>query len=153
MRPFRRPSGSLVPTLRPAAETDVSDVRNLLHASYSRLLAADYEPDVLARAFPLLTRGLGELVMSGQYYVAESSDHRLVGCGGWSRELPGTTAIVPGLAHVRHFATHPDWLRRGIARSILARCIQDAQADHVERLLCFSTVSAEPFLQQWAFAP
>lgn len=125
----------------------MSEVWNLLHTSYSRLLAADYELDVLARAFPLLTRGLPELLMSGHFYVAESSDHRLVGCGGWSRELPGTTAIVPGLAHVRHFATHPDWLRRGIARSIFARCIQDAQADHVERFLCFSTVSAEPFFE------
>ena len=135
-----------------AAEPEDSDaVCALLAASYSNLLAACYGSDMLERALPYLTSANPTLLASGTYYVAESNAGDLVGCGGWTRARPGTGEVVEGEAHLRHFATHPEWVRRGVGTSLLARCVQEARSIGVRRLLCFSTLSAEPFYRACGF--
>lgn len=87
---------------------------------------------------------------SGTYYVAESNAGALVGCGGWSSERPGSGDTIEGEWYVRHFATHPKSLGRGIGRSVLDRCFIDAQP-FIRTLHCFSTLNAEPFYRACGF--
>lgn len=146
MRPFRRSGDRVASNLRPAEAFHFSKVEVLLEASCSCLLSPDYSPNTLARAVPLLTRGVGELLSTGTFYVVEGLDGQFMVSGGWSKAFPRATASVPGLAHPRYFATHPYCLRRGIARSIFIRCRDDAQREDIESFICISSLSAAPFL-------
>jgi hypothetical protein len=73
-------------------------VTSLLEASYSNLLAPRYNPEALAKALPLMTKANIRLLASQTFYLAHADD-QLVGCGGWSREAPGSAEINDGTAH------------------------------------------------------
>jgi N-acetylglutamate synthase-like GNAT family acetyltransferase len=137
--------------IRIAGPPDLEAVGALLVASYASLLATHYEGDMLRRALPLMTKAQPALLASGSYYVAESGQGDLVGCGGWTTSRPGTGEIIEGEAHIRHFATHPEWVRRGVASSLLSRCLRDAQVVGIRRLYCFSTLNAEGFYRASGF--
>lgn len=137
--------------IRIAGPADFDAVGALLVVSYSSLLAAGYESDVLRRALPFMTKAQPALLASGTYYVAESAPGNLVGCGGWTASRPGTGEVVEGEAHIRHFATHPEWTRRGVARSLLSRCFRDARLAGIRKLHCFSTLNAEAFYRASGF--
>ena len=131
-------------SLRVASLQDEGAVTTLLEASYRRQLAGSYPPETLEKALPLMTKANPRLLASGTYYVAETKG-QLVGCGGWSMEAPGNGEQRQGTAHIRHVATHPDWLRRGIGRALLARCFHEAAAAGIGRLECLSTLVAVDF--------
>lgn len=131
--------------LRVAAPEDAARVTALLEACYPLLMADGYEEAHLAVALPLMTRANPALLSSGTYYVAEAANGQVVGCGGWTRERPGTTEVADGLAHIRHFGTHPDWLGRGVGRAIYELCEKEARAAGIQRLECYSSLNAEHF--------
>ena len=88
-------------------------------------MALGYEPVLFARALPLLTKANPALLSSGTWYVVELSgaDGTLVGCGGWARQRPDAPnePVDTVLGHLRHFATHPKWTRRGMGRALFER--------------------------------
>ena len=131
---------------------DVPAVTALLEACYPVLFALGYERDVLAPALPRMTKANPRLLASGNFFVAESADGGIVGCGGWSQERPGTNDIVEGEGHIRHFATHPDWLRRGIGRAIIDHCVGQATAAGVKRFDCYSSLVAVAFYRAAGFS-
>jgi N-acetylglutamate synthase-like GNAT family acetyltransferase len=137
--------------IRIAEPTDSDGVGALLVVSYSSLLAAWYDNDMLARALPHLTKANPTLLACGTYYVAERESGNLVGCGGWTMAKPGSGEIIDGEAHLRHFATHPDWTRQGIGGALLARSIGDARSQGIRKLHCFSTLNAERFYRAAGF--
>jgi hypothetical protein len=53
--------------------------------------------------------------------------------------------IDPVLGHIRQFATHPNWTRRGIGRALFERCVADARAAGVCTFECYSSIGAERF--------
>ena len=106
--------------VRVANMQDAAGVTALLEASYISQLEGGYSQLVLAKALPLMTRSNPRLLGSGTYYVAQAGTE-LVGCGGWSKEAPGSGEVKEGIAHIRHVATHPNWLRRGVGRGQLSR--------------------------------
>jgi N-acetylglutamate synthase-like GNAT family acetyltransferase len=108
--------------IRIARPTDFDAVGALLVASYSSLLVADYDRAMLDRALPLITKAKPTLLACGTYYVAETNSGNFVGCGGWTAQEPESGEIIEGEAHIRHFAIHPEWIRRGIGTALLARC-------------------------------
>jgi predicted N-acetyltransferase YhbS len=138
--------------VRTAVPADAPQVGAVLEASYATLMRPDYDEAVLAAALPVMTAANPVLLASGNYFVAVDRDERIVGCGGWSRERPGTGATEPGLAHLRHFATHPDWARCGIGRAIYARCARDARRAGARRLECYASLNAERFYAALGFA-
>jgi len=146
--PMTDASIHLIRIARPA-DSDV--VSALLAASYSSLLAARYDSDTLGRALPLMISANPTLLASGTYYIAEREPGNLVGCGGWTTARPGSGEINEGEAHIRHFATHPEWVGRGIGTSLLARCFDDARQLSIRKLHCFSTLNAERFYQASGF--
>jgi GNAT superfamily N-acetyltransferase len=141
-------------TVRVASLDDADAVGALLGMSYPELLASAYPAELLAAALPFMTRANPRLLGSGSYYLAEAADGALAGCGGWTLERPGRPddPIDPALGHIRHFATHPGWVRRGVARALLDRCIAEARAAGVQRLECYSTIGGEPFYRALGFA-
>ena len=130
--------------LRTAEHDDAPSVTALLERAYPSLMAASYKADVLAVALPEMTRANPALLASKTYYVMED-DGRLIGCGGWTAEEPGSGEIEPGLAHLRHFATDPDRVREGIGRSIYNRCATEALNRGLSRFQAFAGLNAEPF--------
>jgi GNAT superfamily N-acetyltransferase len=137
--------------IRVAGLRDVDAVGALLVVSYSSLLATCYGSDVLRCTLPFMTKAQPALLASGTYYIAESEPGSLVGCGGWTTSRPGTGEIIEGEAHIRHFATHPEWVRRGVAKSLLSRCVGDAKRVGIRKLHCFSTLHAEGFYRASGF--
>lgn len=139
-----------VHSIRIARPDDFEAVGALVLASFSRLLSDHYDREILDRALPFLTRANMMLLASGTYYVAQSATGELLGCGGWTPARPGSDDVIPGQGHIRHFATHPEWLGRGIGTSLLIRCFADA-APHARSLYCYSTLNAEPFYRSCGF--
>jgi len=98
-----------------------------------------------------LTTANASLLASGTYYVVVGNEGHLVGCGGWTAADPASGRIIEGEAHIRHVATHPDWVRRGIGTSLLVRCLNDVQSLQIHTLHCLSTLNAERFYRTVGF--
>ncbi len=132
-------------TIRVATPDDGSAVGALLKASYPPLMRSSYDAAVLAAALPMMIRAHPLLLASSTYYLVEFEGGRIVGCGGWTRERPGSGEVEAVLSHIRHFATHPDWIGRGIGRALYARCEEEARSAGVRRFECFASLNAEGF--------
>ncbi|EKV32379.1 GCN5-related N-acetyltransferase [Caenispirillum salinarum AK4] len=139
--------------VRVATVDDAAAVTALLEACYPTLMTPHYDPAVMARALPLMCRANPSLLASSTFYIAMSTEGTTLGCGGWTLARPGAPddPVDPTLGHIRHFATHPDAVRRGVARAIFARCAADARAAGVARFECFSALGAEPFYAAMGF--
>jgi N-acetylglutamate synthase-like GNAT family acetyltransferase len=138
-------------SIRIANPTDSDAVSAVLAASYSELLTACYDSDLLIQALPHFSKANPTLLACGTYYVAATEPGDLVGCGGWTAEKPGSGEIIEGEAHIRHFATHPEWTRHGIGSALLGRCISDARSIGIRKMHCLSTLNAEHFYRAGGF--
>ena len=137
--------------LRVARPEDHAAVSDLLSRSYSILMAHAYPVDLLALALPIITKASPALLASGRYAVIETGDRRLAGCGGWSRERPGSGEVTPGLAHIRHFAIDPAWFRRGLGRRLYDWCEETARKEGMKAFECHSSLNAESFYRALGF--
>lgn len=66
---------------------------------------------------------------------------------GLDTEEPGSGKVTEGEAHIRHFAVHPESVRRPIGASLLLRCFSDARSVGIRKLNCISTLNAVRFYQ------
>lgn len=137
--------------LRIAAAEDRGAVSDLLALSYSALMAGFYAPDLLEAGLPLITKANPVLLASGHYAVIEDETGRLLACGGWSLERPGSREVVPGLAHIRHFAVHPEAIRRGLGRRLYEWCEDGARGAHATAFECHASLNAEGFYRALGF--
>jgi N-acetylglutamate synthase-like GNAT family acetyltransferase len=99
---------------------------------------------VFSAALPTMTKANPELLKSGTYYVVEETA-RILGCGGWTPERPGTKEITRDIAHLRHFATDPAVINKGIGRAIFRECAQAAAKAGAKMFQVYSSLNAEPF--------
>lgn len=136
-------------TLRVARPEDAAEISRVLRASYGTLYRGWYQDDVLAAALPAMTRANPRLLASGRYFVAEI-DGAIVSCGGWSPEKPGI-GVIPRLAHVRHFATDPDFINRGCGGALLRRSLDEAKAARFAEIESISSLTAEAFYARHGF--
>ena len=140
-------------TTRVASPEDASAVENLLSACYSELMAVAYHQAVLAPVLELITQANMSLLASGTYYVAEARGGSIIGCGGWTIEMPpGTDDVAASGGHLRHFATHPGWIRRGVGRSIYRQCEAAARLANVNMLEVCSSLNGEEFYAALGFS-
>lgn len=123
-------------TVRQAVAADREMLEELITACYSAIYPGWYDADVLTDALPEMLHVDQRLIDSGRYFAA-TIDGRLAGCGGWSTFGPASAASRPANGHVRHFATHPDFMRMGVGAAILERCVEDAKAAGISELQCF----------------
>ena len=138
-------------TLRVAESDDEAAVTTLTQASYSVLMRAAYDQDLLDKALPIICRANPRLLASETYFLAVTGDDDVIGAGGWSREQPGTLKILEGVGHIRHFATHPDWACRGVGRAIHERCVDEARTAGLDRLECYASLNAVDFYAKLGF--
>lgn len=139
--------------LRIATLEDADAVSSVLGPSYTRLMAAAYPPELLARTLPEITRANPALLSSGLYYLVESETGEPAGCGGWSPHPPGRTDGDAERAHIRHFATHPAWTRRGVGRLLYERCAVEARAAGFTLFEAWSSLNGETFYASLGFRP
>ena len=137
--------------VRETTEHDDVAVGAVLSASYPNLMRGAYDAAVLDVVLPLMTRANSGLLSSGTYYLAEDMGGNPIGCGGWTLARPGSGDVVPALGHIRHFATHPDWARRGIGRAIFARCEECARPSGITQFECYASLNAEQFYSALGF--
>lgn len=138
--------------IRPAVAADVRGVDDLLSRAYPVLLKDDYPPSVRVTAVPLLARAQPRLIACGTYYVADAGSLGIIGAGGWTLGDPFSGAASAGrTGHLRHFATDPRFVRRGVARTLLAHCVAEAASAGLVGLNCYATRTAVPFYETQGF--
>jgi GNAT superfamily N-acetyltransferase len=150
--PERQENGTIAMSeisIRAARSEDQELLSAMLAASYASLKGS-YDPHGLDAALPYMSRANPKLLAGGTYYLAAIGGEP-AGCGGWSVEKPGCGEIRKGIAHIRHFATHPDHVRKGVARSLLLRCLAEASAAGIRTMRCQSTLPAEGFYRSAGF--
>jgi GNAT superfamily N-acetyltransferase len=135
-----------------ATEADAPGVTRLLETCYPPLFAKGYDEATLKIALPRMTKANPKLLASGHYFIAADARGAIIGCGGWSKERPGSIESVAGAGHVRHFATDPAHLRRGIGGAIFARCKAQALAQGIRRFDCYSSLVAVDFYRALGFS-
>ena len=143
-------------SLRIASPGDLVAVDALLARSYPWLLSADYPPSVIVTALPIIARARPSLLASGRYYLAVDDGGNVLGAGGWSLGAPAADGQQggerPETGHVRHVATDPRVLRRGVARTIMTAVVRAARGAGMRRMECLSTRTAVPFYASQGFA-
>ena len=150
--------------LRPAVRADQTALQQLIARSARELGTQDYSPaqieGALQGAFGVDT----QLIDDGTYFVAEI-EHKLVGCGGWSRrrtlfggdrhtardgaELDPTVDA----ARIRAFFVDPDYARRGIGRALLERCEAEARSQGFTRFELMGTLPGVRLYQAFGYEP
>jgi N-acetylglutamate synthase-like GNAT family acetyltransferase len=176
-------------SVRPATIHDRDAVEELMKASYGSLLNNHYDSKLLETALPILWHVRTELLTCNTWYVVEQQQQHLleehddettacvdrtriiIGCGGWTPTSPmtatggGSKNEEERLPHLRHFATHPDYLRKGVGRAIWDRIWKDwceyneqnatsSSRDKNERrpdMEVLSTLTAESFYASLGF--
>ncbi len=137
-------------TMRAADGGDRAALERLIGDCYSAVYPGWYGKDVLGLAMPAMLHIDPVLLSSGRYFAA-SFGGALAGCGGWSANAPGNSASTEKTAHIRHFATHPDFMGKGVGGAILDRCISEASNTGMAQLRCFSSLPAEGFYARHGF--
>ena len=140
-----------VVTIQPASEADRAILEDLIADCYATVYPGWYDADVLENALPAMLRIDPALLNSGRYLMARAGTV-IVGCGGWSVATPGTGTVASGIGHIRHFATRPGMMGKGVGGTILERCAAEAAAAGVTKLTCFSSLAAEGFYARHGFA-
>jgi len=145
-------------SIRLARLEDVPALQALIETSVRGLQAGEYSAAEIEGA---LGHALGldtQLIEDGTYFVVETTDGVMVGCGGWSwREKlcgsdgldaasscggSGTEAV--GTAKIRAIFVHPGWARRGLGSLILKHVEARAEASGFRRLEMGSTLTGVP---------
>ncbi len=101
--------------------------------------------------------GIDTQLLRDRTYFAAEIDGALAGCGGWSRratlyggdhstDLRDDKMLDPArdAARVRAMYTHPDFVRRGVGRGILAASEAAARAEGFAAAELMATLSGEP---------
>jgi len=138
-------------TTRVASPEDEKSVTALLQASYPRLMSCRYPQEILSVILPTITKANPFLLSSGTFYIAEIANKLVIGCGGWTRERPSSGEITAEVAHIRHFATHPEWVGKSVGRTIYQRCEREAKMAKINCLECYSSLNAEGFYTALGF--
>lgn len=137
--------------VRPTGSSDEVAVSALLELSYAALMPAGYEPALLARLLPIIGKANPTLLASGTYYAALSDEGHIVGVGGWTQHRPGDGGQVASTGHIRHFASHPDWIGQGVGRAIFDHCLAGARAVGLQRFECYASLNAVDFYRKLGF--
>ena len=161
-------SGAAWP-LRNASDEDIPELEELIARSVLGLQAAYYTAAQMNAAIGKVFGVDRQLIRDGTYFVAEDSATAgsepgvIVGCGGWSRRRTlygsdgGRVGEDPPLdpaadaARIRAFFVHPEWARRGIARSILQRCESELQQAGFRRAEIVATLPGEPLYTAFGY--
>jgi GNAT superfamily N-acetyltransferase len=150
-------------TIRLATTADEPALRAMIPRS-ARALSHGYYTAAQAEAAITHIFGLDTTLLSdGTYFVVESPEGALAGCGGWSRRRtlyggnqhkaaedplldPATDA-----ARIRAFFVSPEHARRGVGALLLTECVRAAGAAGFQRLELMATLPGVPLYEASGF--
>lgn len=146
--------------LRLAEVADIPALRELIELSVRVLQKNEYSAEQIDAALGTALGVDTQLIVDQTYYAAvtewTAGEKRIVACGGWSRRktLYGSdhgpyreSALLDprtDAARIRAFFVHPEWVRMGIATTILQTCEQAAIAEGFQRLEMGATLTGVP---------
>lgn len=148
--------------LREAVRTDVPGIAALMRQSVLDVFPLFHDERETAAAARYLTEPDTVLIDDGTYFVHEA-DGQIVACGGWSKrgkiytgsgaEPSDDRLLDPATepARVRAMFVRGDWTRRGLGRSILARCEHAAWAEGFRALVLMATLPGVPLYRSFGF--
>ena len=137
---------------------DRLNIQSLIALSARELSRNDYSDVEIEAALRAIFGVDSSLIEDGTYFVAEHNE-QLIGCGGWSRRKTlfggdqfsdrDTSELNPktDAARIRAFFIHPEFARKGVARSILARCESEAIEHGFRELELMSTLPGINFYE------
>lgn len=107
--------------------------------------------------------GLDTQLIDDKTYIIVKADGQLAGCGGWSRRatmyggdqtLGRSAALLDptqDAARIRAMYTHPNHIRKGVGRLIIALCEEAAKAEGFTKMELVATLSGEPLYRACGF--
>jgi GNAT superfamily N-acetyltransferase len=126
--------------IRKATLEDRATIAELIKESVKTLSAEDYDATQIGLSIQTVFGVDTELIADETYFVAETVDGRLAGCGGWSKRktLYGASRYSQSrdselldptrdAAKIRAFFIHPEFARKGIGTLILETCEREAK--------------------------
>lgn len=151
-------------SIRKATRADVAPLEALVEASVRGLGPSRYSDRQIELSLEHLFGIDTLLIDDGTYYVAETRNGQIVGCGGWSlRKTPfgGDQAeaqdperrdpeVDPAV--IRAFFVHPDAARQGIGRRLLDVCESAARAAGFVRFELTATLTGHPLYAACGYA-
>ena len=155
--------------VRPATAADLPALRELIPRSARALSEGFYTAAQTESAIRYVFGPDTALIADNTYFLAESADGALAGCGGWSRRrtLYGGDQMKAASGHaaddlldpttdaarIRAFFIDPAFARRGVASAILTACQDAALAAGFRRLELAATLPGVPFYLARGFYP
>lgn len=128
-------------TIRKATIKDQSAIADLIAESVRGLSKEDYDAEQIELSIKTVFGVDTELIADETYFVVETKEGKLAGCGGWSKrktlygasiytESRDSDLLNPEIepAKIRAFFIHPEFARKGIGTLILETCEQEAKA-------------------------
>ena len=128
-------------SIRKATLNDRAEIEILIAESVRGLSREDYNERQIELSIKTVFGVDTELISDETYFVVESDDKQIVGCGGWSKckTLYGASVYSQSrnsellnpeadAAKIRAFFIHPSFARKGIGKAILEACEREAKA-------------------------
>ena len=149
-------------SIRKAKLADRSAIQQLIAESARGLSRTHYSDAQIEAAIATMFGVDTSLIEDETYFVVEEAG-QLIGCGGWSkrRTLYGGDQFAqrdvsyadPDLepAKIRAFFVHPDHARKGVARAIIDRCQDEAEAQGFRVLELLSTLPGVKFYESCGY--
>lgn len=156
--------GDIGPPWKPrmARYDDVTALEKLIPLSARALQAKHYSARQIEAALGPVFGVDHQLIRDGTFFVVERSG-AILGCGGWSKRESRYGGSVgqsdPGpelnpicdAARIRAFFVDPAWARRGIGRSIMAKCESAAAEAGFARIEIVATLAGEPLYASFGY--
>lgn len=127
--------------IRKAVFEDRAEIENLIAKSVKGLSRDDYNARQIELSIKTVFGIDTELIADETYFVAETADGEIAGCGGWSKRktLYGASVYAESrnskllnpetdAAKIRAFFIHPKFARKGVGTMILEACEREAKA-------------------------
>jgi GNAT superfamily N-acetyltransferase len=141
--------------IRRATAADRDALHAMQEASMRRLGLAFYNEDLI-EAFIAQVGTMDDVMLSDGTYFAAFVGNLLVGCGGWSQRTPNYASHTAGdtdrsetrAATIRSLFVHPAWVRRGIARQVMARVESDILTAGLDHAKMTATLTGVPFYRR-----
>lgn len=161
-------TGSRAFAIRTATPADIDAMMALMERAIRELQAPFLSPAEVQGSFEIM--GIDtQLIDDGTYFVVQEPGapgvgSQFLGCGGWSRRATlfggdhsagrDARTLDPASepARVRAMYTHPDHVRRGVGRAILAACEQAARSEGFVRVELAATLAGEPLYRACGYA-
>lgn len=139
--------------IRKAVFADQAEIEKLIAESVRGLSRNEYNERQIELSIKTVFGVDTELISDGTYFIAESEDGKIAGCGGWSkrRTLYGASVFAHSrdsellnperdAAKIRAFFIRPEFARKGIGTRILEICESEAKANGFKAVEMMATL-------------